>query len=259
MLQALLKHKLKDSFSDPSFRPSEDTLTSSVIGLLQFLPDELFWFFLRQSCGKASQLPESIGDINGVHFWDRWNAEGTHNSIYVEPDVWIDAESYCVIIEAKKQDGYGQYMNQWENEIKAFVNEWGVDEKKIIFVALGGNESLKDCVCHVAKKDYTIHTASWFNLLHAITLYLKSMEISGQVKRILSNVIEAFFKHGYVDVEWLASLRSCSLQASSGYAIKELLAFDNHAFFDGLYVQNYLVSNNTIVTLNTLFQYGEER
>lgn len=258
MLQALLKHKLKDSFSDPSFRPSEDTLTSSVIGLLQFLPDELFWFFLRQSCGKTSQLPESIGNINGVHFWDRWNAEGTHNSTYVEPDVWIDAESYCVIIEAKKQDGYGQYMNQWENEIKAFVNEWGVDEKKIVFVALGGNESLKDCVCQVEKNDYTIHTASWFNLLHAITLYQKSMETSGQMKRVLSNVVEAFFKHGYVDVEWLTTLKCKSLLASSSNAIKELFEFDNCNYFDGLYKPNYLLSKDIALTLNTLFRYGKD-
>lgn len=259
MLQALLKHKLKDSFADPSFKPSEDTLTSSVVGLLQFLPDELFWFFLKKSCGQNSELPERIGNIKGVYFWDRWNAEGTRNSIYVEPDVWIDAENCCVIIEAKKQDGYGQYMNQWENEIRAFVNESGTKDKQIIFIALGGNESMKDYVCKVGRKDYVIHTASWFNLLHEVSLYLKSVEPEKlrQEKRILSNVVDAFLKHGYVDVEWLGTLKCKSLSTSSACALKDLLEFDNSDCFDGLYRQDGPLSKDTISTLKTLFRYGK--
>ena len=260
MLQALLKHKLKDSFNDPSFRPSEDTLTSSVIGLLQFLPDELFWHFLRLSCGKSSKIPENIGNINGVYFWDRWrNTEGTHNTFYVEPDVWIDAENCSVIIEAKKQDGFGQYKTQWENEIKAFVNELGTDDREIVFIALGGNESMKDCICQVGQKDYVIHTASWFNLLHEVSLYQKSEEtgLFRQEKRILNNVVEAFFKHGYVDVEWLTTLKCKSLSTSSSYAIKELYEFDNHVFFDGLYNQDRLLSKDTVLTLKTIFLYGK--
>ena len=45
MLQALLNNKLKDSFKDPYFRPSEDTLTSSVIGLMinSILKHTSFW------------------------------------------------------------------------------------------------------------------------------------------------------------------------------------------------------------------------
>lgn len=60
MLQALLHKKLKNSFENPHFRPSEDTLTSSVLGLMQYLPDAVFWELLRSSCGMSSNLPEFV-------------------------------------------------------------------------------------------------------------------------------------------------------------------------------------------------------
>jgi len=41
MLQALLKHKLKEAFRDSNFEPSEDSKTSSVFGLLQYLPAQI--------------------------------------------------------------------------------------------------------------------------------------------------------------------------------------------------------------------------
>ena len=78
------------------------------------------------------------------------------------------------------------------------------------------------------------------------------------MKRVLSNVVEAFFKHGYVDVEWLTTLKCKSLSASSSNAIKELFEFDNCNYFDGLYKPNYLLSKDTVLTLNTLFRYGKD-
>lgn len=54
MLQALLHSKLKASFENPSFTPSEDTLTSSVWGLLQYLPDDTLWQIVRKSCGEGT-------------------------------------------------------------------------------------------------------------------------------------------------------------------------------------------------------------
>ena len=124
MLQALLHKKLKDSFENPHFRPSEDSLTSSVVGLMQYLPDDIFWDLLRSSCGRSSNLPESVGAIISVNFWDRWDATDTWNTTLVEPDVWIDTKDYYIIVEAKKYDASGmQHDDQWENEIKALLNE----------------------------------------------------------------------------------------------------------------------------------------
>ena len=92
MLQVLLHKKLKDSFENPHFKPSEDSLTSSVMGLMQYLPDDIFWDLLRSSCGRSSNLPESVGAIMSVNFWDRWDSTDTLQQFGMEihcfmPDV----------------------------------------------------------------------------------------------------------------------------------------------------------------------------
>jgi hypothetical protein len=240
MLQALLKNKLKDSFRDPYFRPSEDSLTSSVIGLMQFLPDDLFWFLLRQSCGMNSDLPADVGSVSGVFFWDRWSAEGTHNSVYVEPDIWLDTEKYYIVIEAKKSDYIGQHIDQWKNEIRALRNEKECFDKDILFIALGGNESLQNSNIEVEGIQYKIFTASWFNLLHSVTVYLSRSEnlLGNNTERLLRNIIVAFSKHGYIDVAWLSSLKTRNI-SSPIKKIQNLMEFDNHVFFRDIYNSKY--------------------
>jgi hypothetical protein len=235
MLQALFKNKLKDSFSDPYFRPSEDSLTSSIIGLMQFLPDYLFWYLFKQSCGNNSDLPTDIGKINGFYFWDRWSAKGTYNSNYVEPDVWIDTEKYYIIIEAKKTDYFGQHIDQWENELRALKNEVEYLDKEIIFIALGGNDSLKNCSTEVDSNSYKIYTASWFFLLHSITLYISQKEdIDNYTERLLNNIVAAFSKHGFLDIDWLSSMK-CRKINRDMKSVSFLMEFDNHDFFSGMY------------------------
>ena len=76
MLLALLKHKLNEAFRDSYFEPSEDSKTSSVFGLLQYLPAQIMWNLLRESCGNSSSLIEESGELQDIHFWARWSAEG---------------------------------------------------------------------------------------------------------------------------------------------------------------------------------------
>lgn len=236
MLQALLHKKLKDSFENPHFKPSEDSLTSSVLGLMQYLPDDIFWGLLHSSCGRSSNLPESVGSIKSVNFWDSWDATSTWNSKLVEPDLWIDTEDYYIIIEAKKYDASGmQHDDQWENEIKALLNENnGELEKGLIFIALGGNESLLDSTCVVDGTEYPIHTASWFNLLHAVD-NLKASSEEGHIHRLLADIIHAFAIHRVFNTTWLQSLKPIKLNAQSASQITETLEFDNHKMFRGLY------------------------
>jgi len=236
MLQALIHKKLKDSFNDPHFHPSEDSLTSSVIGLLQYLPDDIVWMVLKKSCGRTSVLPDDIGAIRSINFWDRWNPRDTGNSLFVEPDVWIDTDKYDIIIEAKKYDSWGmQHMDQWENEIKALKNEHeGGDEKEIVFIALGGNESMYDSICIVDKKEYAIHTASWFNLLNEIVA-LNESSTDRNVIRLTKDIIHAFSLHGFFEMEWLDTLESKSIAPSSAEVISNELEFDNHSMFRNLY------------------------
>ncbi len=105
MLQALIHHKLKGAFTDTHFHHTEDTTTSSIIGLLQYLPDELVWKLLKSSCGFSSGMPQNIGQILSVNFWDSWTPDGDINTTRVEPDVWLEFEKAFIIIEAKNMMG----------------------------------------------------------------------------------------------------------------------------------------------------------
>ena len=184
------------------FQPSEDTKTSSTLGVLQYLPDEMFWNIMCKACRDHSfPIFSEVGAIIDFHFWDKLNAQDTGNKISVELDVWIETENYRIIIEAKKDDGRGQYENQWKKEIKALANEYGRD-KKFILIALGGNKSLESL------SDKNIGTCvfkiTWYELLHAVVEQLPSSK-SRANQRILQDVIDGFAAHKVVDVQWLDS------------------------------------------------------
>ena len=197
MLQALLKHKLKDSFKNCSFEPSEESKTSSVFGLLQYLPAQTMWDLLRQSCGKNPPPIKDSGDNVMIHFWPRWNTR-----TYREPDVFFEFERFNVIVEAKKDDYFGQDKEQWKNEIDAYRSMYPKDDKELIFIAFGGNQSL---ISQKLIKKSHVCLASWQNLLNAIDKINKECSNNEQ-KRILSDIIRAFNKHNFFCIEWLETL-----------------------------------------------------
>lgn len=242
MLQALFHNKLGRAIQDGSFHGIEDTLTSSVIGLLQYLPDSLFWKVLRESCGSSgSTLPEDSGCILGVHFWKRMGAEGTYNTQSVEPDVWIETENYDVIIEAKRSDSSGdnsQSFYQWFNEIVALGNSYGGRlEKELLFIAIGGNESLRDQVCTVNGKDFIIHTASWFDLLGAVQKLKSSCSGSGpanNVNRLLDDIIEALQYHDIFHTVWFDTFQGIDINVDAVRYLNESWVFDSKEFLSKL-------------------------
>lgn len=211
MLQALIHKKLKASFANPSFRPSEDTLTSSVLGLLQYLPSNIFLSILKEACGKSSTFPVENEEVVEVRFWEHWDGNNTTNSRLVEPDIFIVTENYHIIVEAKKKDESGQYVEQWKNELTAHKNSFPNDSHNLILYALGGNESLAEKALNIGKDKVPIYRASWFNLLHAVSKELLDNKHSFAINRLLSDVISAFEFHGFFDMEWLDSLYTCSL------------------------------------------------
>lgn len=247
MLQALLNNKLKDSFKDPYFRPSEDTLTSSVIGLMQYLPNEVIWKLLSQACGMKSNLTLNLGNIISFHFWARWNALGTSNSNFVEPDVWIETDKYDIIIEAKKHNSsVSQNKDQWKKELKALCNERLEDtNKKILFIALGGNESLYNDTVEVDGQSYTIYTASWYNLLHATINYREECQDS-RIIRVMNDLISAFTIHRIYHVNWLKTLHRKQMRNSTIQIIKSNLEFDNYMILGGLYRPLRTLKDNKI-------------
>ena len=231
MLQALFHKKLGHAIQDGSFHVIEDTLTSSVIGTLQYLPDGLFWQLLRGCCGaSAGSLPESIGPILGVHFWEHLDARGTYNAVLVEPDVWIETDRYDIIIEAKRSDSAmenAQSSRQWFNEITALQNlREEEDGRELLFIAIGGNEALKDREIETTGGERTvIPTGSWFDLLGEI---LKLREECGQgafagdgVARLLDDVVTALQFHGIIHVVWLGTLPGTRIGPEAGPFISE--------------------------------------
>lgn len=252
MLQALLHNKLGHAIQNGSFKGIEDTLTSSVFGLLQYLPEDLFWEILRSSCGASAEtLPESIGAIRNVHFWERLDAEGTHNTQSVEPDVWIEADEYDIIIEAKKSDSAyenAQYYSQWFNEIVAFnsTNE-NQDDKGLIFLAIGGNNTLKDQEVTVLGSTQVVHTGSWFDLLGGILHLRERIGLEHRnVLRILEDVITAMQYHNIVHTIWFDSLWKVGIESDALTFISRDWMLNSRDFLAGLVDGGFRITINSL-------------
>lgn len=203
MIQAYFKGK-----SAIDFDMNEDFKTSSSIGLLQYLPDEIFWKILQDSCDGFPST--NFGTIKSFNFWAHTDATKTSNTQFVEPDVWIETEKYDIIIEAKVSDDSGQYATQWENEILSIKNEQRNNnyEKQIILIALGGNATM-----HNEKAfNYPVYKASWFNLLNAISKEQKEQSDHGYLCRILNDIIELFARQGVMNLKWMNTLPVIPIQ-----------------------------------------------
>lgn len=230
MLQAVLKNKIGHAISNGGFKPIEDTLTSSVVGLMQYLPDELFWRILKTACGHASRdLPDSIGVVQEFHFWHGFYSIG----VRVEPDVWVGTSEFDIIIEAKKKDygsGNAQYKEQWTKQILSLrKSSEGEHHKPIIYVAIGGNDSLRDSILEVDGQGYEIHTASWYNLLNCVLNELNSSvseAYSLPVRRILQDIVHALSVHHIIKTIWFATLPQISLTAMPDKSLKTIWDFD---------------------------------
>ena len=229
MIQALLHNKLKDSFIDPHFKPSEDSLTSSVIGSMQYLPDTLFWALLRNSCGSKEKLPIDIGNILTFSFWERLLPDGKYNFSHVEPDVLVESDDYYIIIEAKKHDSLTQQEEyQWENEIVAFNKTYKENDKEIIFIALGGNLNLQDKYIEVSNKNYTIYCSSWYNLLLQINNCLDEGDLASSAQiRLLKDIVSVMAKHNYLAINWLEEMEQINIKQESRSNLASLWEFDN--------------------------------
>ena len=208
MIQAYLNNKIRISEND-AIAENEDFKTSSVIGLLQYLPDEIFWDIFK----KCNEHLEINPKINSFDFWPKLNPEKTENSKSVEPDVLIEADGIDVIIEVKKEDGGGQNSEQWEKEIQAVLNKQrDKNEKKgIILIALGDNNTEdKQPTIKVGKESVNVYRVSWQTLVDVVCDKYDKLpkNYGGNVCRILNDVQQLFRKLGMERTVWLKSLYS---------------------------------------------------
>lgn len=204
MLQAILHKK---NLWTPTGKRSEDALTSSTIGLLQYLPDETFWQILYEA--SEHTLPEfsEAGAIENISFWEEMSAKGTTNQRSVEPDVWLELERVHLIIEAKRYEEEGQYEGQWLKEIQALLNTLADDNKRPIWLlALGGNYQTSKQSLTLGDKTYPIIKIRWQTLLEEVKKYTyESSPYCSVEKRICKDIIKAFELFGYFSLKWLDS------------------------------------------------------
>jgi hypothetical protein len=210
MLQAILRKK---NLRTPTGKRSEDALTSSIIGLLQYLPDKTFWEILykasKYEAGKHT-LPEfsDAGAIENISFWEEMSAKGTTNQRSVEPDVWLELERIHLIIEAKRYEEKGQKEGQWLNEIQALLNTLAEDDERPIWLlALGGNYQTTEESGTIRGREYPIVRMHWQTLLEEVKKYTyESSSCSDAGKRICKDIIRAFEHFEFFALKWLDSL-----------------------------------------------------
>ena len=126
MLQAVIRKKI-NIYKEPIRKAiqKEDTLTSSIFGLLRYLPTEIFWCILTYAAGEDN-LPNysTCEAIEKTEFWPKWPPEGTNNKSHVEPDVFFRFSKFDLIIEAKRWERTSQDGGQLSNEIKSYLNNY---------------------------------------------------------------------------------------------------------------------------------------
>lgn len=205
MLQAILHKK---NLWTPTGKRSEDALTSSTIGLLQYLPDETFWQILYEASEHTLPGFSEAGTIKNISFWEEMSAEGTNNKSSVEPDVWLELERMHLIIEAKRYEEEGQYEGQWLNEIQALLNTLAEDDERPIWLlALGGNYQTSKQSLTLGDKTYSIINIRWQTLLEEVKKYTyEASSCSNTEKRICKDIIKAFEHFGLFALKWLDSL-----------------------------------------------------
>lgn len=203
---------------------NEDFKTYQTIGILQYLPADLFWALIRSSVANPADLPLLSGEIIQIDLWPKWtDIEGTKATNYVEPDVFIRFENFDCIIEVKKTDGNGQRPDQWDDQIIAYGNTYP-DETKLIYIVLGGNQDLSNGYRAIYPIVYNghraiypivhiVYKATWLKLLHAVNMALQervailnATTSTCRDIRIFQTVLESFAEYKEYDVEFLDSI-----------------------------------------------------
>ena len=185
MLHAFKAHKIRDGIRNELWN-SEDAKTSSIIGTLSHLPARLFWSILYNAVTVKTGLttPNEIHEMVQIEFWPHWKLE--HK---VEPDVFIQFDSFDLILELKRNDDNKQYREQWLNEITAYKKAYSDTEKKFCLIAISGKTEVTDD---------NVYSCSWTALLNATVKCKETLSLlhphSHEV-RILEDAVKAFYIH----------------------------------------------------------------
>ncbi len=252
MLQASFHHKIKFSSNFTKLIYTEDVLTSSFFGLLQYLPSKLIIDILSDSINSKLNYNE-IGELKDIQFWPKHNPKGTTNKKFVEPDIFIEFEYADMLFEMKHKDGYGQYTDQWQNEIISYYNEYSENNKNIYFFAIGGNTNLISETLIIEGREHIINKTSWQLLLNKVvntkkSIVNKSIKIDNEkgVIRIIDDIITSFEKHNYYDINWFENIDlKYSINNNTGEIINKWEIEDKFLLFQ-IAENREKINNNTL-------------
>ncbi|MGL4986329.1 MAG: hypothetical protein ACRC5H_04225 [Treponemataceae bacterium] len=200
-----------------NFRICEDSLTSTVFDLLKYLPTEILWSILKKSLCHQ-KLPEISGELIKISFWEKWNSEGTDNTQYVEPDLFLRFMHFDLIIEAKRYNERQQSESQIKKEIQSYYNEYEADNKPLYFIQLGGlHDTENDEDFPFNDKSVVICKTNWTRLLDQIVEEKNKIDgifysQTNSYRRILEDLINGLEIHGFFKKLWLETLTSPKIE-----------------------------------------------
>jgi hypothetical protein len=222
-MEHLIYHsKQKNSFSITDqeeksirwlFQQSEDTLTSCIFSRLCYLPTRLLWDILTNACRSAVLAKINPGKLLEYAFWPHWNAAGTINSLYIEPDVFLRFTNVDILIEAKKDDGAElQNTEQHQKEVISYWNVYKQDNKMVYLLAIGGIGYRTDAfesVCLENGRHVEVISAHWKNIHYQVYCHLRqtvNRDLPEGIINVLRDIDLSFNLHGFIIGELLETL-----------------------------------------------------
>ena len=186
------------------FKTSEDSLSSSVIGLLFYLPVEILWKLIK---GASYHTPyfATPNKMLSFDFWPHWDNTSTKNENFIEPDIFIRFDTFDIVIEAKRYDFIeDQLLSQWKSEVQAYVNEYGDENKKMYFIALSGLKDMwqQQSPIVIGNQKFEVIVLGWKKLLNSINSEIEQLTVrednsKNHILMILNDVVKAFEIHGF--------------------------------------------------------------
>jgi hypothetical protein len=261
MLHAIENNKAGRNFSSSEiawkrlFTTSEDSLTSSVLGTLLYLPENIIWSILLRATG-CNLFDSRDNLIQEIVFWPSWNAKDTSNQMRVEPDIYLRTLNFDLIIEAKKENVDHLY-SQWVNECIAYKNEFGHCNRKLVFFALGGEVRFTYEKISLDLGVVDVIQCRWRDLLYSVRNELESLQsnpsaVPSFLTRIFSDINKAFRIHGFYQIEWLLTLKNSLNLGIDDEANNYLLRILSSIKYIPSNLANFKINNNSINTLMRL-------
>ncbi len=150
MLQALLhgkagriEHNGETSVSWRNlFKTREDLITAAIFGRFAYLSSAVQNHLLTNWYGRAAeQLPHGFTGFEAIEFWPRFQLNNEGHKREVEPDIVMRFKHVNLIIEVKPPAGGKQYLEQWRNQIEAFIQSDDKANLSLYYLAIGRIES----------------------------------------------------------------------------------------------------------------------